>query len=280
MARRRKVRNVVCFSDTHIGCKLGLMHPDGADLDEGTRVMPSPLQLKVWGMWEEFWGEWVPKATKGEPFSVVMNGDAIDGVHHGSTTQWSQNLSDQRRHAEEKIFPKVRELCEGRLYWVRGTEAHVGKSATEEEQLAKAVGAVPSGETGHYARWDMWMTVGDGLVHFAHHIGTTSSAAHETSAVNAELARAFNDAGRWGRRPPDIIVRSHRHRFCEIRLSGTIGYPTAFVTPAWQLKTPFVHRIPGGSIQEPQVGGCLIRRGDEELHTRHYVRDMGRGAVE
>jgi hypothetical protein len=272
------VRNIVCFSDTHIGCKLALMHPDGATVDEGNTILPSPIQRKVWAYWEQFWKEWVPRSTHGEPFCVVHNGDAIDGVHHNATTQWSHDLADQRRHAENILKPVV-DACEGRYYHVRGTEAHVGKSATEEEQLAKALNAVPNAE-GHHARWELWKTIGDGVVHFSHHIGTTSSAAHETSAVNAELASAFNEAGRWGHRPPNIIVRSHRHRCCEVRLPAKWGYATAFVTSAWQLKTPYVFRIPGGRNSTPQIGGSLIRLGDEELHTRHMVVDLGRGQVD
>lgn len=268
------IRNIVVLSDTHVGCKLALMHPDGAVLDEGTRAMPSPIQLKIWEIWREFWDEWVPQVTHGEPFAVVHNGDAIDGAHHNSTTQWTQNIKDQRIHAERILAPVV-ELCEGRYYHVRGTAAHVGESGCEEEQLAKDLGAIPSPQ-GHHARWELLKRIGPHLAHFSHHIGTTSSAAHETSAVNAELASAFNESGRWGHQPPAIIVRSHRHRNCEIRMPAKWGYATAFVTACWQLKTPFVHRLPGGRNSAPQIGGSLIRLGDEELHTRHFVNEVGR----
>jgi hypothetical protein len=77
-----------------------------------------------------------------------------------------------------------------------------------------------------------------------------------------------------------VVVRSHRHRNSEIRLPAKWGYAIAFVTPAWQLKTPFVFRIPGGRTSTPQIGGSIIRLGDEELHTRHFVQDIGRGRVE
>lgn len=271
-------RNIVVVSDTHIGCQLALCHPDGAAMDDGGVYAPSRVQKKVWTIWEEFWGEWVPEATNGEPYCVVHGGDAIDGSHHGSTTQWSQNLKDQRNHAEKILRPIV-DACEGRYWHIRGTEAHIGQSGREEESLAKDLGAVPDAD-GRYARWELWKKLGDHLIHFSHHIGTTSSAAHETSAVNAELASAFNEAGRWGHQPPAIICRSHRHRNSEIRLPSKWGYATAFVTAAWQLKTPFVYKIPGGRNSTPQLGGSLIRLGDRELHTRHYVKDIGRSAAE
>lgn len=272
------VRNIIVISDTHVGDSLALMHPDGAELDDGSRVMPSPLQLKLWAYWREFWDEWVPQVTHGEPFDVVHNGDAIDGVHHGATNQWSHNMGDQKRHAEMILRPVV-EACEGRYWHIRGTEAHVGKSGTEEEQLARSLGAV-RGPNGNHARWELWKKIDAHLVHFTHHIGTTASAAHETSAVNAEMASLFNEAGRWGHKPPQIIVRSHRHRCSEVRLPAQWGYATAFVTPAWQLKTPFVFKIAGGRNTTPQIGGSLIRLGDEELHTRHMVWDIGRPEAE
>jgi len=31
------------------------------------------------------------------------------------------------------------------------------------------------------------------------------------------------------------------------------------VTPAWQGKTPFVWKIPGGRLSQPQFGGVIIR---------------------
>ena len=275
----RDVRNIIVFSDTHVGCRLGLCHPDGADLDNGGKYMPSKLQGKVWSIWEDFWRTWVPTVTRGEPFAVVCNGDCVDGVHHGSTTQWSHDLEDQGAHACKILAPIV-EACEGRYYHIRGTEAHVGQSGVDENRIAKTLGAIPNSD-GQHARWELWKKMGNGLIHFSHHIGTTSSAAHETSAVNAELSALFNESGRWGHSPPHVLARSHRHRNSEIRLPAKWGYATAFVTAAWQLRTPFCFKVAGARVTTPQIGGSLIRYGDEDgLYTRHHVVDIGRSEVE
>src|SRR6266478_1990266 len=53
---------------------------------------------------------------------------------------------------------------------------------------------------------------GGRLVHFLHHIGTTSSTAHEASAVNGELSAMYVEAGRFGDEPPAIIVRCGQRR--------------------------------------------------------------------
>lgn len=286
MARAKKLRkgiqNIVVISDTHCGCGLGLIGKDGFELDTGGHYRPSRLQKKVYSWWEEFWYEWVPRVTHGEPFAVVHNGDGIEGVHHKATTMVTANIEDQKRIFSDVMKPIV-DLCEGRFYMVRGTPAHVGPDASDEEGIARDIGAVPDRD-GHRARFELWMRCGDGLIHFNHHIGTTSSSHHETSAVNAELGTAFVEAGRWGHEPPDIIVRSHRHRCSEVRLPSKKnkkrGYVTAFVTAAWQLKTPFLFKVAGGRMTMPQIGGSIIRMGEEELHTRHWVNDIERDPPE
>src|SRR5262249_17336948 len=136
MPRPGPINNLVVVSDTHTGCKLALVHKDGAELDDGGEYHPSKLQLKLWDYWEEFWGEFVPSVVRDEPFPVVHNGDAIDGVHHQAVHQWTHNLEDQSKHAEKILAPVV-DLCEGRYFHIRGTEAHVGKSGQEEERLAR-----------------------------------------------------------------------------------------------------------------------------------------------
>jgi len=284
MASRQ--RNLIVISDTHCGCRVGLIAPEPVRIDGGGQYVPSDFQRKMWAWWKIFWDQWVPEVTRGEPYNIVHNGDAIDGVHHRSTTQVSQNLEDQIRMAERVLAPQV-ERCRkkgGTYYHIRGTEAHVGQSGEHEERLARNLGAKPNGED-QYARFDLWHRVGAPskrvaapLVHLLHHVGTTSSAAHESSAVNAELSAMFNEAARWRRDPPDYVVRSHRHRFLAVDLSSARGYAAAIVTPAWQGKTPFTWRVPGARISEPQVGGILIRQGDEEFFYRRQVWSFDRSA--
>lgn len=268
------MNNIIVISDTHCGCRLALCPPDPIPLDDGGTYNASKGQRKIWDAWLEFWQDWVPKVTKGEPFILVHNGDVIDGVHHGSTTQISHNIEDQKRIARMVMEPVI-DMAD-KYYHIRGTEAHVGKSAEYEEGLARELGAVPDGE-GHFARWFMWGKLGTRKkdapsVHFTHHIGTTGRTHYESSAVMAEIGEMFVESGRWGEDPPDVIVRSHRHRNIQVNIPSDRGYCIAIVTPGWQLKTPFVHKIPGGRVSEPQMGGILIRHGDEDdIYTRSKV---------
>ena len=268
------VNNLVVVSDPHFGCQLGLCPPDIAWMDEGGMYQPSEEQCKVWGYWQEFWGDWVPMACHHEPFAVCVNGDSIDGRHHGSVSQFTHNLAAQGKLAERVLRPVV-DQCEGRFYMTRGTEAHVGPSAEEEEALATSLGAIPDA-AGRHARYELWVRVGKGLCHIMHHIGTTGSAQYESSGPMSELAAEYAEAGRWNNEAPNVVVRSHRHRHIEVRVPTALGYGIVFVTAGWQLKTPFVYRTAGGRVQTPQFGGSLIRQGDEDLYTRHRIWSIGR----
>lgn len=271
-----KVRNLVAISDTHSGCKLALCPPDGVHLDEGGTYHPSELQMKLWEFWREFWDVAVPEFTHGEPFAVLHNGDALDGVHHGATHQISNNLADQASIAHTLLQPIV-ERCEGRYYHIRGTEAHVGKSAQDEERLAKSLGAIPN-EDGQHARYDIWIRLGQGLIHALHHIGTTGSLGFEATALNKELAELYTQSAAWGYEAPSLILRSHRHRYCETAFPTSKGKARAIVTPCWQAKTVFAWRIPGARISTPQFGGVVIRWQEDaqSLSVREYIRTVER----
>jgi len=231
----------------------------------------------MWRYWQEFWGKWVPEKTRGEPYAVCFNGDGIDGSHHSSTHQITHNITDQRELAEEVLSPIVSDAAA--YYHIKGTEAHVGASGNEEEALAKSLGAVPD-EVGNHARYELWIHVGRALCHIMHHIGTTSSSAHEASAINAEMTAEYVEAARWGERPPDYTIRSHRHRSMVVDLDSARGYAAGIVTPGWQGKTPYVYKIAGGRIAPPQFGGYLIRQGDEEFYYVRKVWSIGRSREE
>ena len=280
MAKRKSkpVKNLIIVSDTHCGCQFGLCHPDGHAMDEGGRYSPNKLQRTVWGWWEEFWGEWVPEVCRGEPFSVCFNGDSLDGCHHGSTHQWTHNLTDQAKAAYDILSPVV-DLCEGRYFHVRGTEAHVGPSGAQEEQLAQSLGAIPN-ESGQFARYELWLRIGKGLAHITHHIGTAGSMHYESTALMRELTEAYVEAGRWNNEAPDWVVRGHRHRSCEVRVQTHKGFATVCTTPAWQLRTPFCYKVAGARQSQPQIGGSLLRCGDEDLFTRHKVWSLARSKEE
>ena len=284
MAKRKVSPSIVCVSDIHSGCRLALF-PDKVLTLDTHPFHQSPFQAKIWSWWREFWDEFVPSVLHDDPYDIVFNGDSIDGAHHGSTSQLTHNLTDQRTIAGEVLGPEVKRCKErgGRYFHIAGTESHVGPAASDEETLSKTLGAQKARD-GRHARWDLWLRCGKGLVHFLHHIGTTGSQAYEATAVHKELIEEYQEAARWRDRPPDIIVRSHRHRYIRTAIATDvqdIEEAQSVVTPGWQGKTGYVYRIAGGRLSRPQFGGIVIRQHpDGILYVRPFVRSIERSKTE
>ena len=271
------ITNCVVISDLHCGDQMALC-PPSIPLRHGGTYHASRFQIYIWERWREFWDSWVPMATRNEPYCVVINGDLIEGRHHKATHQISQDKSDQENIAYEVLAP-VADRCQNRLYVIGGTEAHAGLSSEDEERLAARLGAVPNA-SGNRSRFEMYLKVGNALCHFAHHIGTTSSMAYESTALGKEYTEFCAESARWSRPIPDVIARAHRHRHIESKVSTGRGYGIIFVTASWQLKTSFSFRLPGGRVSEPMIGGSLIRQGDEDWYTRHKIWKTERSPVE
>lgn len=265
----------IVVSDLHCGCQFGLCPPN-ITLDGGGKYQQSAMQKVTWDWWSKhFWSEWVPEVTEHKPFTLVINGDLMDGVHHNSVSQISHNHADQFKIAERAIKTVLDKQPVKSLYIVRGTEVHAGQSSENEERLATILGA-KSNTFGRYTRDELWLEVGNGLAHFLHHIGTSGSNAYEATALCKEYAEACTEAARWGYRLPDWVIRSHRHRHIEVRVPTKNGRGTAITTPGWQLKTPFTFKIAGARQTQPQMGGVAIIARHGELYTRSWVQSLKR----
>jgi len=250
------MKAIVSVSDLHTGSTTGLL-PTGVKGVDGTPIGQNPFQKTLYKYWRHFWHEFVPEVTKGaSALFVEINGDAIDGVHHDTTNIVSNSWKAQEDAAIQTL-QEVPELCPKKIdewFFVKGTEVHVGKNGDSEERIAKTLGAVQN-EIGEYASYQWRIDVDGMLFQFAHHIGTTSSAAYESSAPMRELIAALVEAAQWGQKLPDVLVRSHRHRFIEVPIPTERGRIRVVITPAWQLRTPFVERI--DRMRLPHIGGVV-----------------------
>lgn len=262
---------VVVVSDLHVGCELALMPEGGYVSDNGNPKPPSQIQNKLHEWWKEFWS-WADRETGGK-YNVVVNGDAIDGVHHGSVSQWSHNKDHQRGAAVQLLMP-VRERA-SQLWIVRGTAAHVGESGCDEETIARELKADRIGGRGSFSHWQLFYGCDDYLVHFAHHISTSMSPFAKSSGLQREMALGYMNSGRWKDKPPDVYVRSHRHECSVVGEPSESGMTWCWVTPPWQLTTPYMHKHPRGGAM-PEVGGLLLKFGDEGVYGKPWIRRVSR----
>lgn len=267
-------RQAIVISDTHCNSTFGLCRPEGHKRDKTGDYHPSKLQLEIWRCWEHFWTEWVPNVTRGEPWDLVINGDAIDGDHHQTPEIISRNMTDQHRAARDTLQGCVN-MCKasgGSYYHVRGTFAHVGQSAANEELLAEQLGAV-QGQDGAYSHYRLKLRLGHQdrsvLVQFRHHIGTSFSPVSKGTALVRAQAASYYQAGKWKREIPQFKVFSHRHTHGQWLEVGADGKCIVVVTPGWQGITPWAQGK--ADILDAEFGGILIRVGDEEAYIREQV---------
>lgn len=266
---------IVVVSDLHIGSYSGLCPPGGIRLDGGGTYKPNKFQRTLWRFWTHFWDEFVPQATKDATLrAIVINGDILEGIHHNHvgivTTTW-----EHMRAGAKRILLPVREKVD-RFHVIRGTEAHSAPGAEAEETLADSLKATIN-ELGDHSSWQLWGTVDGVVFQFAHHIGVTSSAAYETSAPMRELISGFTEAAQWGRRLPDVFVRSHRHRFTEVPLPSLKGRVRLVVTPGWQLRTPHTERI--DRMRMPHIGGVVFTVEDGICQVREKLYPLPEPAL-
>lgn len=261
------MKAIAIISDLHFGSTTGLCPAEGMALDDGGEYKPSRFQVELAGAWKRFF-EWIDKKTdKGcDKRALVINGDLVDGVHHNTVAIATNNIMTQEKAAIESLKPVAKQFdC---VYVNRGTEAHAQPGSQSDERIAAGIGAVKD-ESGNSSRWQLWLEVEGIVFNVAHHIGTTSSAAYESSAVMREMVAALVEAGQWGQRMPDVFVRSHRHRYIELAIPSARGKIQAVVTPGWQLRTPFVEKI--DRMRMPHIGGLLFFVEDDRCTIKEKI---------
>ncbi len=148
---------VAAVSDLHAGSTLGL-HPEaGSTLDDGGTYHPNKGQRWLWAKWLDYWAQ--VKAVRGKRLAIILNGDLVDGAHHNTTQVSSGNPVIQAEICRAVLEPAFA-LKPDCIIVTRGTEVHVGGSASEEESIAKSWirEGLPVVPHAHSATW--WHFVG------------------------------------------------------------------------------------------------------------------------
>lgn len=241
---KRKVF-VAVVSDLHIGSTVALCPPEGIALEDGGRYHPSQIQKWIWQKWEEYWKD--VKARAGSfPIITIINGEFIDGNHHG-TTQIGTPSPTAMQDAAIDVMQKPAHMSK-LLYATKGTAAHSLHGAASDHMIAKELGAVRDPETGQHAFYHLRLKVKNTLFDAAHHVGGGTRIHTRGTNIRGEVTDAILEGN-----PPDILIRSHVHNYADTgRNFKTFGV----VTPAWQLMTEYSHRV----VRRTQrsVGGLLF----------------------
>lgn len=262
--KRAKPVVLAVVSDIHAGSSVALC-PRTIALDDGGTYEASKAQRWLWQCWEDYWRTVSAKRKAlGADLYVVFNGDAVDGDHHGTTQLVGQNPNVQAGIVTAAMGVVL--ACKpDRLYFVRGTEAHVGKSGSAEERIADGLRRdkrpiVPDPDTGTASHWHLKTEIQGVRLDITHH-GRTGQRAH-TRGGNAvlhawDIFNEYNDRTARSKRTtleyPHLCLRGHYHRWND---SGPACPVRVVTTGAWQLKTGYAHRKVADSRSD--VAGALI----------------------
>jgi hypothetical protein len=254
MARPKPI-TLLLASDTHCGSTIGLCPPEGVRLDDGQEVHPSKPQQWLWWCWEQVHqraAQWAKEA--GGHLWVVLNGDLVDGDHHG-TAQIMSRHPDAQSYIAERTFSVTQVLKPARVFVVRGTEVHSGTSGSAEEGIAKRLGAERDPETHLWSRWHLRLRVHGKLVDVQHHGKGLGRLPHtKQNGANSLAWRVWQTYAERSLEAPALVVRSHLHQYADS--FGAHRQTRALFLPSFQLKTAYVHRVAADEIAD--VGAAVV----------------------
>lgn len=237
------IRKALVISDIHAGSTGGLAPPK-LKLHGGGIYHQSLIQGWMWECWTDWQGAWFDKYIGADDFALIVNGDLIEGVHHGTKEVISPEIADHRAAAVECLGPISDKAA--KTFVVEGTECHTGIS---EHSIAAELGATPNPDTGLPA-WDrLDITIAETRCIFSHHIGTTSRPYLEASQLSIHMGVERQEAVINGEAPPKVIGRAHRHRYGEFR----DAHGLCFVTPPWQMLTRHARKVVAAARCRPGV---------------------------
>lgn len=251
-------------SDMHAGSTVAPC-PPSVELDDGGQYVASKAQNWLWRGWLEYW-DTVAQLRDELKASLYagFNGDITEGDHHGTTQILSGNPTVQA-DVVNAMMAVPKSLAPDAWFFVRGTEAHVGKSACYEERIADGLrrdGNPVHGDpdTGTSSWWHLRMEIQGKRLSLAHH-GRMGQRPWTRPNVTANLAaEIFYEHASRGEPHPHLAVRSHLHRMVDTYDQHPVR---VIQTPAWQLATSYVHRIAPDSLAD--IGGIIVIVRDGEL---------------
>lgn len=259
------------MSDVHCGSTLAACPPEGVKLDDGGKYLPSKLQAWIWDNWCDYWAsiDALRKKEKADLW-VVLNGDSFEGGPHHGTTQIVSANPEVQGYLASRVFGVPRDLKPAHLFIVRGTEAHVGPSGSTEEAFARSIRAEKDRESDRWSWWHLRLSAHGVRFDFQHHPSTSGNLPWTRPQAAQRLAfRIWSEHKLRDFDAPHYAFRSHRHVFAD---SGD-AYPVrAIITPAWQAKTSFAHKVAADSIADMGGLACLVHPdGQHELKRYFYA---------
>lgn len=237
--------------DLHVGSSIGLLPGDGAEAEDGMRILPSPLQSWMWANWLAFWNEVAETALRVEARRVVatVGGDIVDGDRPNGVQRWTFSRDHQVQAAVACMAPA--QAIVDRWYVVPGTPYHSGAGGQAERLFARMMRARKV--RGELCPASLPLLLDRVLVWIEHPSRLASLPWTRGGPANRLAAEIDADAGEHGYRPPDLVLVHHAHR---VHDSGdSFRRPRVIVCPGWQPRTEYARNKNARGIVP--VGGVI-----------------------
>lgn len=235
-------RAIVVLSDIHAGSTVALLPPD-FETTEGQTVGQNAIQRWLWACWLDA-QDWIGEQMGEDPFALVLNGDLVEGVHHGTKQVISTDVGDHMKAAIEVLHP-LAERAE-RTFVVRGTECHTGNV---EIGVAKAINAENNPELNVPVFDRLTLDIAGIRCVFRHHIGTSVRRGLAGTQFSIQLAEEQVEAANNDETIPRVLCCAHRHKFGAYEDDRGL----AVISPPWQMLSRFAHKVVSQARTKPGV---------------------------
>jgi hypothetical protein len=244
------------ISDLHVGSQYSICaNRFWAGLNKRVHN-PNADQLRIIKHFDNF-ADRVLELRRDKTLKLILGGDMIEGVIHGTNEVWTNNPIEMAEVAVEIIglFQKRVDWQAGdELHCLRGTYRH---SEDWEEKIGKELNAVV-GANGYYSQ-DKAIIETNGKLTWAVHQGAVpGTGANEGDPIRNWLKTTYFNSLRDETDFPDISYSAHFHKPGYASYGwrqgwGAVGNMHGVVCPSWKLKDRFSAKV--SRFEKCSVGG-------------------------
>lgn len=237
---------LVVLSDMHSGSSRALFPNRVVDFkSNGNSHHPNNQQELIYQHWKET-GKKIKELRKNKTVVLVHNGDAIEGIHHGTREIAGAANHDEQTSLHVELMEDFKKMIDwqrgDKLYYVTGTETHV---LDKESEIAKLAGAQQY-DDDLYSCNLLEMTLSGHKVWFVHHGPGAGTGANEGNQMRNWLKGIYFEALKYNKIPPSIVITGHVHQPTYDNFvandEGTYKLVHGVICPSWQAKTRYANQ--------------------------------------
>ena len=226
---------IVNISDMHCGSSRAIF-PNHFMQFEHTNYTPTDTQKKIHAHWLKC-ADYARQNRKSKRMIIVHNGDAIEGIHHGSiqavSPSWDDHVEIHLELMDEFLKRAGFSKKNGdELNYLSGTESH---TADKESGIAKDLKA------DHYEH-EFEMKINGRRLWYTHHGAGAGDGANEGDGYRNWLKRIYWNCVKGKKPIPDMVVTGHFHKPVYNIYVQDYHLLHGMMLPSWQMKTRYAYK--------------------------------------